>query len=234
MRALAGALLLMAGTRTVAAQATTPDSAGAGATTTATSRMDAPRDWTFGAWFAGGTHEPLKTRLGHRDDRALYILTLTGSHPIAHTDRFVVRYSPGVIPMVITTGMRDYADLDGCPPRDVCAIRTSDGIIYPAEYVHTAYGAGLIPLSFDGTYALTRHIGFTFGASGGGVYFDRVIPDPYAERFNFLADGNVGLRLGVRQGAATVGFRLNHISNGNRGVVNPGMDSRLLYVAFER
>lgn len=218
-----------ASTATVAAQSVSRDSISSAAAAT-----DGQPSWTLGAWLAGGTHEPLKTRLGHKDDRALYIFTITGYHPLFRSGRFFVRYTPGIIPLLIATGNRDYSGLDGCPPRDVCALRTPHGYIYPTEYVHTAYAGGIIPISFDGTYALTDRIGFTMGASGGGVYFDRVIPDPYAERFNFLADGNIGFRLRMRTGAVTAGFRLNHISNGNRGVVNPGMDSRLLYIAFER
>ena len=225
---LAGALVLAASTRTLGAQRVSRDSSGAALTT------GGPHSWTLGGWLAGGTHEPLKTRLGHKDDRALYILTITASHRLYRSDRLLVRYSPGLIPLLIATGNRDYSGLDGCPPREVCALRTPYGYVYPTESIHTAYAGGIVPLSFDGTYALTDRIGLTMGASGGGVYFDRVIPDPYAERFNFLADGNVGFRLRMREGAVTAGFRLNHISNGNRGAVNPGMDSRLLYVAFER
>ncbi len=147
-----------------------------------------------------------------------------------------VRFSPSVTPAILATGNRNYLGsylpvCIGTGPTMECAL-PSGTTLHPIE--RSAYGIGVTPLAFDADYALTRHFGVRFGMAGGGSYFDKTIPDPQANRFNFTADGNIGLRLDAFSGAVTGGFRLYHISNGYIGQVNPAMDSRLLYLGFER
>ena len=64
------------------------------------------------------------------------------------------------------------------------------------------------------------------------VYFtDRVI-SPEGERLNFTAEFGAGAqmtltdRLGLR-----AGYSLFHVSNGDRGRRNPGLDTNMIYVA---
>jgi hypothetical protein len=46
---------------------------------------------------------------------------------------------------------------------------------------------------------------------------------------NFTADAGVAADVRVAQRLALIaGWRLNHISNGGRGKVNPGMNSRMI------
>jgi hypothetical protein len=181
------------------------------------------RRWSFGGWIAGGIHEPIKTREGHMEDRALYVIGLNASR-LVHQWRFGdIRFTPTLVPAVIATANREYETVvyDG-------------GGVGVIPYKKTAFGAGLIPVAVEATLRLSDNAGIVLGGGGGAAYFDRRIPDPDETRFNFLADGHTGVYVRSGFGTATFGFRLQHISNGDTGRVNPGMDSRMLYVGFGR
>lgn len=196
--------------------------------------VERPR-WKFGAWVAGAVGQPLETRLGHVHDRDLFLVAVRASHPIVVSPRFALRSTVDVFPLVVATGNRDYSpsNFPVCNGPTLCL---GDGREWLAPSRHTAYGAGVAPLGFEGVGSLGRRVALQIGVSGGAVIFNRRIPDPGETRFNFMADGNAAIRFAVIPGRATVvaGFRLNHISNGGQGQVNPGMDSHLLFVGFER
>jgi hypothetical protein len=179
--------------------------------------------WSLGVWFAAGTHEPIKTRDGHRDDRALYITGLRASRRLAARRFSTLWFTPTLLPGIIATANREY--------------RT---VIYPGRgsgalaYKKSAFGVGLIPVAVEATVHRTSSAGIVIGGGGGAAYFDRRIPDPEETRFNFLADGHIGVYLRSAIGVTTLGFRLQHISNGNTGRINPGLDSRMLYISFGR
>lgn len=223
--AAAGALLGSAGTARAQSNVTS-DSERA---TTA-----APR-WTFGGWIAGATGQPLETRVGHVHDRDLFLTALRASHPILVTPRFRIRSTVDLFPLVVATANREYTYDEvvlACTGVPLCQEVTR----VPVPSRHTAYAAGIAPLGFEGVVALSQRVGLGIGVEGGALYFDRRIPDPGETHFNFMADGNVALRvsLGVSRPTLIGGFRINHISNGGTGNVNPGMDSRLLFVGLER
>jgi hypothetical protein len=179
--------------------------------------------WTLGAWVAGGTHEPLKTRNGHVDDRALYLSGVSVSRVIAQGKFGRIAFTPTLVPAIIATANREYA-LEPYP--------SGGEIVVP--YKKDAFGAGLIPLALEGSLPISDGLGIIIGAGGGAAYFNRRIPDPDETRFNFLADGHASVYIRSSIGVTTIGFRLQHISNGNTGRVNPGMDSRLLYFGYSR
>lgn len=179
--------------------------------------------WSFGVWFAGGTHEPLKTRVGHVEDRALYLLGVSASRPLNRWGFGDLRYTPMLIPGIIATANREYR-----------TVQLPGGGVGSVPYKQTAFGAGLIPFAVEASFRVSNRAGVAIGGGGGVAYFDRRIPDPRETRFNFLADGHAGLYLRSAIGVTTFGFRLQHISNANTGRVNPGMDSRMLYAEFSR
>jgi lipid A 3-O-deacylase PagL len=179
--------------------------------------------WSFGMWIAGGTHEPLKTREGHVEDRALYILGISASRHLASWRLGDLRYVPTLLPGLLATANREY---------NVVRFPGNGSALIP--YKRSAFGVGVLPVAIEAVIPASDRAGLLIGGGGGAAYFDRRIPDPGETRFNFLADGHAGLYLHTPIGITTLGFRLQHISNGNTGRVNPGMDSRMLYVGFSR
>jgi hypothetical protein len=191
-------------------------------------QTDAP--WSFGVWFAGGTHEPLKTRAGHVEDRALYILGVSASRRIARWRFGELHFAPTLVPGILATANREYKLVD--QPSDGSGALPLKRVSIP--YKKSAFGAGLLPVAAEVTMFGSARAGLVIGGGGGAAYFNRRIPDPGETRFNFLADGHAGIYLRTGPGVTILGFRLQHISNGDTGRVNPGMDSRMLYVGFSR
>jgi hypothetical protein len=181
------------------------------------------RRWSIGGWFAGGTHEPIKTREGHKEDRALFLAGISASQLLGRWRFGELRYVPTLVPAVIATANREYERVvyDG-------------GGVGLLPYKKTAFGVGLIPIAAEATLHLSDRTGIVLGGGGGAAYFNRRIPDPDETRFNFLADGHTGVYVHSSAGTLTLGFRLQHISNGDTGRVNPGLDTRMLYVGFNR
>ncbi len=92
--------------------------------------------WSFGVWFAGGTHEPLKTREGHKEDRALYLGGIQAARPILRSGFGMLTYTPALIPAIIATANRDYTQ-----------IAYPDGRSGTIVSKKTAFGAGLVPIA---------------------------------------------------------------------------------------
>jgi len=186
-------------------------------------------EWTFGAWVAGGDHQPLRTRLGHVHDRALVVTGFRATRPVSAGPLVSVRYTVDVLPLVVATNNPEYAvtgacSLAACPSWYLAMV----------ERHQTAYGFGITPVGLETEWFPHSRISFVISAAGGGVYFDHKIPDPQATRFNFTAEGVAGVRLHVASAALTVGMNWYHISNGFTGKVNPAMDSRLLFLGISR
>jgi len=52
-------------------------------------------------------------------------------------------------------------------------------------------------------------------------------------QFNFTADLGGGLEFKLKNGRTLlVGYKYYHISNGFRGIANPGYDNNLIYVGY--
>jgi len=173
----------------------------------------------------------IKTRFGHRYDRSLYVTAFRAERPLRRFGRWTVDYTADFEPMVVATANREYFEDYLCQPSIPCFYPPDAYVLVPSR--HTAYAVGVAPVGLRAHIPLTGPLHFAVGLSGGCLYFNRRIPDPDETRFNFTADGNVGLVLQTRVGAVSAGFRQHHISNGNTGRVNPALDSHLLFVGFE-
>ncbi len=98
------------------------------------------------------------------------------------------------------------------------------------------YGGGLSPLGWKFNFR-TAHRWQPFAAFGGGfVMSQRAIPQdiPKATRFNFTGEIQLGIERFNRKRtrAWTFSYKLQHISNGFRSSVNPGVDLNMLSVGY--
>lgn len=93
-------------------------------------------------------------------------------------------------------------------------------------------GFGLSPIRFRW---LTEPVGRLrlFGELNGGILAtDTPIPRGIT-RFNFTAEVGGGLRVSFwRRAGLLLGYRLHHLSNGNRRPDNPSINSHLVYAGF--
>jgi hypothetical protein len=95
------------------------------------------------------------------------------------------------------------------------------------------YAYGIAPLGLQANFRPRKKVQPFAGASGGFLYFREQIPDFNGTQFNFTAEAGGGIDFQTRKGrAVTVGYKYYHISNGYRGVENPGFDNNLFYIGY--
>lgn len=100
----------------------------------------------------------------------------------------------------------------------------------------TSRGVGLKPLALR-LVRRSAKVEAYVGLAGGASWFDRPTPAENAHRRNYMGELDLGVRvLGAGGRRLTVGYRFNHLSNGNTGEINPGIDSHMvsLGVTFPR
>jgi hypothetical protein len=187
--------------------------------------------WQFGAWAAEGTKQMIKTRLGRKHDRSLYITSLRAERPIYRYKQVTVDYTADIHPLVVATANREYEKIMLCQPKRPCQYEPDAYTLLPS--LHTAYAFGAAPFGLRARTPLFGPVQFAIAGSGGMLYFNRKVPDPAETRFNFTADGNVSVLIRTPVGGMSAGFRIHHISNANTGRVNPAMDSHLWFIGYE-
>jgi hypothetical protein len=202
---------------TVAAQDTAP-------------RATAPTvgPWWIGAWAGGASRSSFDTRHGERY-RDFYMAALRVGRVMHATDRVAFDYYADVLPWIRSTNNPvAYRDITLCVAYNICSVTQE-------METATARGFAVIPLGLQARVAAGRRLELVIGASFGAAMYNQPVPDPGEKRLNFMGDVTAGARLRVgRSGAIEMGVRQSHTSNANTGRVNPGLDSRLLYVGASR
>ncbi|MBX6332717.1 MAG: acyloxyacyl hydrolase [Gemmatimonadaceae bacterium] len=182
-------------------------------------------------WGAVAHNAFLKTRLGPRRDRDLYLVGIRAAWSAPGARRVRLAYTVDLLPAVISTGMPEYR-VASCAT-DVCTATDTGPPYKLIATPHTVYGIGLAPVGLTARIAVTSRLGLVAGASGGIIVFTKPVPDPRERRLNFTGDGRVGITLDVtRTLALSVSYHFNHISNGGAGPVNPGMNSHMIEVGI--
>jgi hypothetical protein len=195
---------------------------------------------TVGMWMAVAHNAPLKTRLGPRNDRDLYMIGLRAAWAAPASRRLNLAYTIDLLPAVVSTGMPQY-HITACdrrclgPGQHPVLLRTAYGYeLY--DYVmerRTIYGIGIAPVGLEMRLSLVPRLALVASSSGGLVWFTDPIPDPGERRLNFTADARAGLELRItRQVGLAISYHFNHISNGGAGRVNPGMNSNMIEIGI--
>lgn len=97
----------------------------------------------------------------------------------------------------------------------------------------TRYAFGVAPLGLQMNFRPRKRVQPFIASSGGLLYFNKRTPNLTGTRFAFTADIGGGVELRLKRGkAVTVGYKYYHISNGDRGVTNPGYDNNLFYIGY--
>lgn len=65
------------------------------------------------------------------------------------------------------------------------------------------------------------------------MYFKKPFPDDRGVPFNFTLELGGGLEIVLLKNASlTLGYKYHHMSNGQFGQINPGVDSNVFYAGF--
>lgn len=177
----------------------------------------------FSVW--GGYSPDSNTFLptGRIFDARLGIVAFRYARRFNFSDSVNVKYTADVVPAAFL----NYPDLIvGGPTCPTCLPTIS-------SERPTHYGFGVAPLGGQVNFRPRKKYQPFIGTSGGFLYLNKRTPNFVGTRFQFTADvgGGVEIRLKDKK-ALTLGYKYYHISNGNRGIVNPGFDNNLFYVGY--
>jgi hypothetical protein len=173
--------------------------------------------WAYGAW--GGLAQNSPSRIfGATAGRDVAVTALRVTRSLRATERVSM-------PRAANPG----APFQQCPDPQACPLRAAF-----AEQ-DAAFGFGASPLGVELRLRPGALVQPFLAASGGMLWFDRMVPQDGASRLNFIADAGGGLLLG-RPGhlGLMVGYKLLHISNGGTASLNPGLDNHMLYAGVLR
>ncbi|MEX0647854.1 MAG: acyloxyacyl hydrolase [Balneolaceae bacterium] len=94
------------------------------------------------------------------------------------------------------------------------------------------FGIGFTPFRIDIPIGKKNHYPF-LTSSAGLLFTDRPFPNEEGARLNFLLDAGIGYAIQLKNNRhLQLGYKLHHLSNGNTGSLNPGIDSHMFFVNF--
>ena len=95
------------------------------------------------------------------------------------------------------------------------------------------YAAGAAPIGLKFNFRRNRRVQPFGQATGGFLYFAEQVPITNASQFNFTFDFSGGVQIvNSNRRSFTVGYKYHHISNGNTGTFNPGVDVQMVFAGF--
>jgi hypothetical protein len=199
---------------------------GAAIFTTAARAQQFPPNNEFGAWAAYSTNSPdVYTSQGHIQ---FGVSALRYGRLLHKSRSYTVEYTIDVEPVEVSR-----ANL-----YESCHV-LYHGVVQPGSCAvgkQWIYGGGLSPFGWKFNFRPTRQWQPFAAFSGGFVMSQKPIPEdiPKATRFNFTGEIQLGMEHFNRKRtrAWIFSYKLQHISNGFRSSVNPGVDLNMLAVGY--
>ena len=94
-------------------------------------------------------------------------------------------------------------------------------------------GFGITPLGLRVNFISDTKLQPFVDFAGGMIVFNGPFPDSRGKKFNYTLGAGGGLEYMIHSGASlSLGYRYFHISNGERGQVNPGIDSSFFFLGL--
>jgi hypothetical protein len=104
--------------------------------------------------------------------------------------------------------------------------------LFAQYHPERAYGVGLSPLVWRWSLMPSRQMA-PFAELGGGLLWTNVDVPRETTRANYTAHVTLGVRLlGTKTHGTLVGYRFEHISNGNRVDTNPSVNAHTLIAGW--
>lgn len=172
----------------------------------------------FGAWW--GMSLMSGHLWGYEGDVKYMPIDLRYSYELyRHNNAWALRYSPELTALA----MIDWATPSKAPVATLYNQRKR------------VYGSGVSPVGFQWGFLPLKTVQPFFSGDGGFIYFmDRVL-SPQGSRWMYSVDYGAGINVfRHRNQAWTIGYRYQHLSNGNISLHNPGTDANTFYVGVSR
>lgn len=91
-------------------------------------------------------------------------------------------------------------------------------------------GLGIAPFGLQIDFYEDQNISPFFKSSAGFIHLQNPFPDERGARFNFTLEFGTGLQFNLSNRISLyTGYKYHHMSNGETGLVNPGVDSNFLF-----
>lgn len=191
----------------------------------ARSLAGATRRWHIGAWVGASFRSRFATRQGSRY-RDLYMAGIRFLHAAEATRDVTLEYYVDLVPLIRSTNTpTEYRWECSASVERGCTDRMITG---------TVPGFGITPVGLQLRAFARRKVQMTFALGLGAAWYQRPIPDPDERQLNFMGDAGVGVQFELGDAAVLAGIRHSHTSNGGTGEVNPGLDSRVVYLGVLR
>lgn len=177
----------------------------------------------FTAWggFSPDSNTFVKA-VGRTEDARFGIVAFRYSRRFNNSDKYNLKYTADVVPAAFL----NYPDVEivGGPTGLPIGFRSTRP---------TRYAFGAAPLGLQVNFRPRKKVQPFLGASGGMLYFSKRTPNFTGTRFAYTADIGGGLEFRLKnKKSLTLGYKYYHISNGGRGIENPGFDNNLLYIGY--
>jgi hypothetical protein len=212
-------LFLLAGGLSIAAQAPNNSTASASASPQSTSEGIQKRDNEWGIW--GGISFNSPTLIGKTPNAKYGHIGLRYGRVLAASKTVAFEWTIDAVPLALLSTERSTALLFPPPGGFVTRPR------------NTVYGAGAAPIGLKFNFRRNRRVQPFGQATGGFLYFSEQVPITNASQFNFTFDFSGGVQIvNSNRRSWTIGYKYHHISNGNTGFFNPGVDVQMIFAGF--
>jgi hypothetical protein len=173
----------------------------------------------FGVW--GGLSFDATTWIGGIPNARFGNIGLRYGRVLAANDSLAFSWTIDVVPVAVLSVRR------------FTIVPTGSGSFTLQQRRERTYAAGLSPIGLKLNFRRKQMVQPFASGTGGFLYFSRDVPAPGAARFNFTFDFGGGVQIVRDSGRAiTVGYKYQHISNGNRSPINPGVDVQMIYLGY--
>ena len=215
-------LLILASAIGVLAQATgTPSTSDAASYAPPQSTSEGiQKGWNeFGFWGGISFHSP--TLIGKTPDARFGNVAFRYGRVLAASKSVAFEWTIDAIPLAILSTKR------------FTVVPNGSGGFIVTQTRKSVYGWGASPIGLKFNFRRNRRTQPFASANGGFLYFSEDVPVAGAARFNFTFDFDGGVQIvDSSRRAFTIGYKYQHISNGYRSSINPGVDGQMIYAGF--
>jgi hypothetical protein len=203
-----------------------------GAARPATAQRVGSHRRTLGAWAGASFYSPGGHVLGLETDRDLFLAGVRAEWMLRTGRQFALAATMDAIPLAVVTRNPYYTH------RVVGWAVTQRGDrvnLLEQRGRGPVYGIGASPLGLELFGPRMRAVRPYLAAAAGFLWFTRNTPEPEARRLNATFELGAGLRVDRGEHhALLLGWKFHHFSNAWTVPYNPGVDSNVFYLGFQR
>ena len=145
---------------------------------------------------------------------------VTYSYLLSEHPKWSFRYAPELTALA----MLDQPNPEAGPPTK-----------YHQSLRQRIYGSGISPVGFRASFYPDSRVQPFLSTDGGFIYFAQRVLSPEGSQFMYTIDYGCGLTFfRKRRQTVSIGYRYQHLSNGDISMHNPGTDANTFYVSVSR